>query len=1253
MNGLVDRMTGLASGSSAGLIIILARISTILLAAWILHALLRNNNPRWRILLWRVTSLGIICVAVLSLRAPSFSLPLIPSASTQLAATGPQPVVAAGRVAALKLSAQVDETRSHFVRADESTLLPSRHVSTTIDTEAAAAKVAQSQSFSSDGGASDEPDQALSVGRPSFLIRWTLSQWVLLTWCGGLLWGLTRTLVGVIQVTRMTKAAEPVPSWVASEITRLSTLAPQIDSVQVIQTSAMTTPVSFGLIRNTILLPSAMCAKSRADEVRAALAHELAHFRGHDLLWNHLLHLQSILLWFHPLVWPIRLAHADACDERCDVSAARFFEDPKAYGRALARMALHASGRATFAALTMVRRSSVARRIDLLQRKIGAHGLSRWKTGIASVSATAVILLVSTVGISRSADEPTAPPAINDTTDRSSITQNPHEQEPEKSARKSKDVVGSNEGKPKLSENKLLSGSTTIRGRIVDTAEQPVTDNMVQVLRRQGSKPTGGSLGGLVEIELDRSRTDVRGRFVFDRLPDDCSFFILKCQGRDGKTVRSVVVADPRKRQVTALIKLQPPDPEKVPMKIQGVVRDSQGQPIARVKVRDPDRQHEEHFTDNEGRFELLSLPYKGKIRLDTNKTGYSPRNYTFPADLAKDGPLVLILKTYEEMKARGRIRFLSGRSTNKLSAEFKLKDNEGEYGGARSFSSSDCGRFEVTLQRDTVLAGKARFSTRRMSDHEIQPRWWTHIKGLAPGIGDAEIVINDTGSIEVEVDTIDASREIEPIKIQLEMRHTPLRGSYAPVAGDVLGHKGGTVLFEHLCPGDYRVKIEVPLFHYRSWYKKTTLAENEERLHQRVTFPLPKMGYGSVRGRLIGDDCATPKTLDVAKINSSGALRVNRGVRYDPSGNFFARRVVSGRFWLTIKANGYVKWSRDGIVEPGKTTDLGLITLKRKTSPGPEDGFGIAMGRLLYGDGTPVLGTYSTGILRKTVTDKDGTFAEKIPAGQRYVEFNLTNTRIWPGAYAAHVEFYGTAIPHRVKGSHWVGSWWDYRLVANFAMTPNQTNRRDVVIPLKNLTPLRFHWLGEKEGHLRIGCFSTADKRQFQRYGSFISKAPCVIEIPDVRPGDRIVTFRTDDSFGYKRFAPDEAELSAIFRPARFGSIKGQVVRSNGSPNAKVTVYACPAELEVTGAIRSTTGDSLPFVYDMKRKWSALASLPTNSDGRFEFPNVAPGKYVLYVDKDTEANVVVKTGQRTEAKIKSDRISSGFGPPDLREAHE
>src|SRR4030095_15435394 len=67
-----------------------------------------------------------------------------------------------------------------------------------------------------------------------------------------------------------------------------------------------------------ILLPQEFLAGASAEQVRMALAHELAHHVRGDLGWNRLAAAVDTALFFHPLVWlagrRYELAQELACD---------------------------------------------------------------------------------------------------------------------------------------------------------------------------------------------------------------------------------------------------------------------------------------------------------------------------------------------------------------------------------------------------------------------------------------------------------------------------------------------------------------------------------------------------------------------------------------------------------------------------------------------------------------------------------------------------------------------------------------------------------------------------------------------------------------------------------------------------------------------------------------------------------------------------------------------------------------------------
>ena len=80
-----------------------------------------------------------------------------------------------------------------------------------------------------------------------------------------------------------------------------------------------TSPFTARLLRPVIWLPLAVLTHLPPDQVAALLAHELAHIRRKDWLWNGLQCAVESLLFFHPAMWwlsrRIRQERETACDD--------------------------------------------------------------------------------------------------------------------------------------------------------------------------------------------------------------------------------------------------------------------------------------------------------------------------------------------------------------------------------------------------------------------------------------------------------------------------------------------------------------------------------------------------------------------------------------------------------------------------------------------------------------------------------------------------------------------------------------------------------------------------------------------------------------------------------------------------------------------------------------------------------------------------------------------------------------------------
>ncbi len=103
---------------------------------------------------------------------------------------------------------------------------------------------------------------------------------------------------------------------------RVSTLARRLGigrRIAVLEAAGLATPVAFGRVRPTLVLPAAFCDEFDPHEQEAMLAHELAHLAARDPAWQLVADLTCALLWWHPLCWwsrrRLRQANEAVADE--------------------------------------------------------------------------------------------------------------------------------------------------------------------------------------------------------------------------------------------------------------------------------------------------------------------------------------------------------------------------------------------------------------------------------------------------------------------------------------------------------------------------------------------------------------------------------------------------------------------------------------------------------------------------------------------------------------------------------------------------------------------------------------------------------------------------------------------------------------------------------------------------------------------------------------------------------------------------
>ena len=216
------------------------------------------------------------------------------------------------------------------------------------------------------------------AGRTVRVTRRSSIDWFLLSWIAGVVISCLPVLVGTLSIWRISRRAKRINN-------------------EILITDELSVPMTFGIVRPRILLPSESEHWS-ASRLQAVLSHERAHMRRRDVAVQIGAHLIAALWWFQPLVWvakrKLRLQSEFACDAEVIRSGLR----PSDYAAELLAIAKNADRhwRMRGASLAMVRASNLEERVRaLLRPPLLARSPKIYVLGLALASAAIAASAVS------------------------------------------------------------------------------------------------------------------------------------------------------------------------------------------------------------------------------------------------------------------------------------------------------------------------------------------------------------------------------------------------------------------------------------------------------------------------------------------------------------------------------------------------------------------------------------------------------------------------------------------------------------------------------------------------------------------------------------------------------------------------------------------------------------------------------------------------------------------------------------------
>jgi len=183
--------------------------------------------------------------------------------------------------------------------------------------------------------------------------------------------------------------------------------------VRLVETPAITAPVAFGVCDKVIALPPDFMGQYDITARDMAIAHELAHHQGNDLLANIAAQPVLALHWFNPLAWwgwrAMRADQEAACDAR--VIAGRGRSEKATYAQVIAGFAAgeNLTLAASMACPVLGEKSIIHRLRSLTMTDISSR---RRKIGIAAITTTALALpLTASISYAHPEDGDEAPEA--------------------------------------------------------------------------------------------------------------------------------------------------------------------------------------------------------------------------------------------------------------------------------------------------------------------------------------------------------------------------------------------------------------------------------------------------------------------------------------------------------------------------------------------------------------------------------------------------------------------------------------------------------------------------------------------------------------------------------------------------------------------------------------------------------------------------------------------------------------------------
>ena len=233
----------------------------------------------------------------------------------------------------------------------------------------------------------------------SVLIRWASTRWnAVMT---GIYLAVTslllvRLFVGLALARRLIQTSQRIDEPQIRQRLAHRPYASGLASVpQAAESDFISVPLTMGVLRSTILLPSSWREWDDA-KLNAVLAHEVSHVARRDALTQRISLLHCVIFWFSPLAWWLDRQLADLAEQASDEAALVCGANNKDYARILLGFFEElqtASGRVWWRGVAMAKAGQAERRVERILSWKGSVAMRLKKSIVLVIGALAVPLV--------------------------------------------------------------------------------------------------------------------------------------------------------------------------------------------------------------------------------------------------------------------------------------------------------------------------------------------------------------------------------------------------------------------------------------------------------------------------------------------------------------------------------------------------------------------------------------------------------------------------------------------------------------------------------------------------------------------------------------------------------------------------------------------------------------------------------------------------------------------------------------------